>query len=434
MRQAIQKTESHKRLRLSRLAEPEIWTERMLDALGNGVLGNKWYSLIDKMYREESIRKAWKQVKRNKGAAGIDRQSIERFAANEDQYLKELTESLKEGRFQPSGIKRVYIPKGKGKRRPLGIPVVKDRIVQTALLMVIQPIFENEFTVSSFGFRPMLGCKDALRLADKLRKSHQWAVDVDFSNYFDTIPHDKLLERIKERISDRSLLKLIESFLKAEIIDGLKCWKPTKGAPQGAVLSPLLSNIYLHPLDQLLVSEGYKPIRYADDLVILCDSEESAQNALSLTEEWARENALSLHPEKTRIGNHTKEGQGFEFLGYRFECGKRLIRRKSLKSLKDKVRRRTKRTAGMSIEQIISELNPILRGWFEHFKHASKRILIRLDQFIRRRLRSILRRQKKWPRGQGHADRDHRMWPIKFFANYGLFTMAVAHKRALQSR
>jgi RNA-directed DNA polymerase len=246
--------------------EASVWTERMLAALVNGVKGSKWYSLIDKVYNPRTLKAAWKKVAANRGAAGVDRISIKRFRSNAQLYLQELERDLRSGAFQPSPVRRVNIPKDGKKTRPLGIPTVKDRIVQTALKMVLEPIFEKVFLESSYGFRPGRGCKDALREVDRLLKEgYTWIVDADVKNYFDTIPHDCLLERIREKVSDGKILNLIELFLKQEIMEDMKCWTPISGTPQGAVLSPLLSNVYLHQLDLTLYQNGYKMIRYADD-------------------------------------------------------------------------------------------------------------------------------------------------------------------------
>ena len=246
--------------------EASVWTERMLAALGNGVKGGKWYSLIDKVYNRRTLKGAWKKVAANRGAAGVDKISIKRFRSNAQFYLEELENDLRNGVFRPSPVKRVNIPKGGKKTRPLGIPTVKDRIVQTALKMVLEPIFENEFLSTSYGFRPELGCKDALRQVERLLKEgYTWAVDADVKSYFDTIPHDLLLDRIREKVSDGKILNLLELFLKQEIMEDMKHWNPISGTPQGAVISPLLSNVYLHQLDVTLHQNGYKMIRYADD-------------------------------------------------------------------------------------------------------------------------------------------------------------------------
>jgi len=207
--------------------ETSIWTRNMLTALDNGVKGGKWFSLIDKVYSLKTLNIAWEQVKSNKGSAGIDKVSIEKFEHKAQTYLEELEQSLKEQSYNPQPVKRVYIPKTGGKKRPLGIPVVKDRIVQTAIKMVIEPIFENEFLDNSYGFRPNRGCKDALREVDYLLKDgYSWVVDADLQSYFDTIPHSNLMRLLEERISDKSLLNLINKYLKQNIIDGVKNWIP----------------------------------------------------------------------------------------------------------------------------------------------------------------------------------------------------------------
>ena len=236
----------------------------MLAALGNGVKGNKWFSLIDKVYRASTLQAAWTQVKANRGAAGIDRQSVEGFAADELVYLGELARDLEQGTYRPQAVRRVEIPKAGGKTRPLGIPTVKDRIVQTAVKRVMEPIFENEFLPTSYGFRPGRGCKDALRQVDAhLRAGYTHVVDADIKGYFDSIPHERLMARVEECISDGRLLALLAAWLRQDIVRDLERWTPTAGTPQGAVISPLLANLYLHPLDVKLSELGYRMVRYA---------------------------------------------------------------------------------------------------------------------------------------------------------------------------
>ena len=406
----------------------------MLAALGNGVKGNKWFSLIDKVYRLSTLQAAWEQVKANKGAAGIDRQSIEGFAANERVYLSELAKDLEQGTYQPQAVRRVELPKAGGKTRPLGIPTVKDRIVQTAVKGVIEPIFEKEFLPMSYGFRPGKGCKDALREVDGyLREGYTHVVDADLKGYFDSIPHDLLKARIEEHISDGRLLELLASWLQQDIVRDLERWKPTAGTPQGAVISPLLANLYLHPLDVKLSKLGYRMVRYADDFVILCQTASQAQRALEEVKAWVEENALTLHPDKTHVGDCLIAGQGFEFLGYRFEAGRRWVRSKSLQGFKDKIREKTYRTRGDSLRTIIADLTPTIRGWYGYFKHAYRSTFPKLDGFIRRRLRAILRKQEKRP-GMGLCRVDHARWSNAYFANLGLFTMTQARQVASQSR
>jgi RNA-directed DNA polymerase len=414
--------------------EASVWTERMLAALGNGVKGGKWYSLIDKVYNPKTLKAAWKKVAANRGAAGVDKISIKRFRSNAQFYLEELEMDLRSGAFQPSPVRRVNIPKDGKKTRPLGIPTVKDRIVQTALKMVLEPIFENEFLELSYGFRPGRGCKDALREVDRLiKEGYTWVLDADVKSYFDMISHDRLINRLREKVSDGKIINLIQLFLKQEIMEDMKRWNPISGTPQGAVLSPLLANVYLHRLDLSSHQNGYKMIRYADDWLVLCRSKQEAEAALVMVQSWIDQNGLQLSPEKTHIGNSRESGYGFEFLGYRFEGGSRYVRSKSLKKFKDKIRSKTRRTRGDSIEQIISDLNPTIKGWFEYFKHAHHHTFNSLDGLIRRRLRAVLRKQKKRP-GSGRTGRDHRQWPNAFFAERGLFTMHKAYVLARQSR
>jgi len=215
----------------------------MTSALEKGVKGGKWFSLIDKAIRPSTLDIAWRKVAANKGAAGVDGVSVERFAARSEVYLRELGQSLRERSYRPSPVKRVEIPKGDGKTRPLGIPTVKDRIVQTALKMTIEPIFEVQFRQGSYGFRPGRGCKDALREVDRLiKEGYVHVVDADLKSYFDTIPHDRLMARVEEKISDGATLALIEGFLDQDIMTEMASWRPTAGTPQGAVLSPLLAS------------------------------------------------------------------------------------------------------------------------------------------------------------------------------------------------
>jgi RNA-directed DNA polymerase len=406
----------------------------MVSALGNGVKGGKWHSLMDKVVRPTTLAAAWRKVARNHGAAGVDGQSIERFAAQAERYLQELQHALKDGSYRPQPVKRVEIPKGDGRTRPLGIPTVKDRIVQTALKMVIEPIFETQFRPGSFGFRPGRGCKDALREVDRLLKEgFIWVVDADLQSYFDSIPQHRLMALVAGSVSDGPVLSLLEGFLQQDIMKDMARWRPTTGTPQGAVMSPLLANLYLHPLDLQMEQSGFQMVRYADDFVILCRTQAEALAALRQVEAWVATNGLTLHPDKTRVGDSQQPGHGFEFLGYRFEAGRRLARKKSLKALKDKVRSVTGRSRGDSLERIVNDLNPMLRGWFGYFQHATPALFGVLDGFVRRRLRAILRKQEKRP-GMGRCQADHQRWPNAFFAAQGLFTLRAAYEQARHSR
>lgn len=411
-------------------AEPSVWTERMLAALMTGVRGGKWYSLMDKVSSMKNLRAAFSKVKANRGVPGVDHVTVAHFASRREENLRCLSETLRNGTYRPQQIRRTYIPKpGSKEKRPLGIPTVRDRVVQTALRNVLEPIFEVGFVDQSYGFRPGRGCKDALRRVDKLLKAgYQYVVDADLKSYFDTIPHEELLQQLRQKLADGKVLDLVESFLKQGILEDLKEWTPEEGTPQGAVISPLLSNIYLNPLDHLMAEQGLQMVRYADDFVVLCRTTEEARQALHLVEEWTAQAGLTLHPDKTRTVTLWKEG--FEFLGYRFHEDKRWPRAKSLKKLKDAIRKKTRRNNGHSLDTIITHVNQTLRGWFEYFQHSHKWTYPKLDSWIRMRLRSILRRrQKRKGRGRG---KDHQRWPNAFFRAHGLFSLETAHALACQ--
>jgi len=415
--------------------EDTIWTDRMVSALVNGVKGGRWFSLMDKVFAPDTLDAAWGKVSANEGAAGVDGQSIKRFEARAQPYLTELSTALRTGRYRPQPIRRVEIPKGDGRMRPLGIPTVKDRIVQTAVKFALEPIFEATFLPMSYGFRPGRGCRDALReVAELIADGHTFVVDADFESFFDSIPHERLMQRVEERVSDGRILDLLRSWLKQDIMRDLERWTPTAGTPQGAVISPLLANVYLHPLDAHMAARSYRMVRYADDFVVLCKTREKADAALAEIRAWVAENGLRLHPNKTHVGDCRQRGEGFEFLGYRFEAGHRLVRKKSLDRFKDKIRVKTRRTRGQSLKVIAADLNPLLRGWFAYFKHAHPRTFKRLDQFIRRRLRALLRKQALRRSGLGLTATDHRRWPNAFFAEAGLLAMHTAWLAARHSR
>lgn len=415
----------------------DIWTERMLAALATASSKGKegkWFSLIDKVWRDSTLQAAWQQVKSRRGAGGIDGISIASFEAQAPKYLSELAEQLKTGNYCAQAVRRVEIAKTGGGSRPLGIPTVKDRVVQTAVKRVIEPIFESQFCDTSFGFRPGKGCKDALRAVDGwLRQGYTHVVDADLRSYFDSIPQDRLLARVAERISDGPVLALIDGWLKQDIVHDLKRWTPTSGTPQGAVLSPILANIYLHPLDEHMLARGYRMVRYADDFVVLCQSAHEAQQALSEVQSWVSGNGLELNMDKTHVGDCLQKGQGFEFLGYRFEAGRRMVRKKSQMKFKDAIRQRTGRMRSGSMSDIAGELNPVLRGWYNYFQHASVITFRTLDSFVRRRLRAVLRWRDRRP-GQGRTFKDHLQWPNAYFAAQGLFTMSTVRQLASQSR
>jgi len=413
--------------------ERHVWTERMLEALVKGVKGGVWFSLIDKIQRPSTLAAAWVAVKRNGGSAGSDHQSIEDFEKDLAVEIARLSEALRTGSYRPRPIRRAYIDKpGSKEKRPLGIPCVRDRVVQGALRIVIEPIFENVFVSHSYGFRPRRGCKDALREVERLlRAGYTHVVDADIKAYFDNIPHGPLMDDIGSYIADGRVLELIGSFLKQDILENMALWTPEKGTPQGAVVSPLLANLYLHPVDVAMASAGFEMIRYADDLVILCRSEVEAHRALGLLGKLTRERGLTLHPDKTRLVDASLPGIGFDFLGYHFERSTRWPRPKSLRKLKDAIRSKTKRNNGRSLATIIEDVNGTLRGWFEYFKHSYKPTFSIVDKWVRRRLRSILRKRKRLHGiSRGY---DHIRWPNGFFRAHGLYSLVEAHRALLQS-
>ncbi len=397
----------------------------MLEALERGVKGGKWHSLIDKVIREESLGAAWTQVEERKGGGGVDRVSIKLFAKRVDKRLARLSEQLREGTYEPRAVKRVWIPKGDGKRRPLGVPTIIDRVVQTSIRNAIEPIFERKFAECSYGFRPGRGCKDALReVARGLKQGRTWVVDVDIAQFFDSIEHERLMDEVAMEIADGSLLKLIRQFLEQEVMEGMSRWQPQRGTPQGAVISPLLANIYLHPIDVAMTTEGYRLVRYADDMVILCENKQEAAAAQARLAELLMARGLRLHPVKTRVVDATIR-PGFDFLGYRFFGNYRYPRPSSEKKLRQSIRAKTPRTSGESLEEIIKRVNAILIGWFGYFKHSSRRAFDAMDSWVRMRLRSILRKRRK-RRGRERW-LDHIRWPNVFFQQRGLFSLVQAH-------
>ena len=411
--------------------EPAVWTERMLTALEVGVKGGKWFSLMDKVYAQANLRAAFAKVKANGGAAGVDQVTVKMFERHLEENLNRLAQTLRDGTYRPQAVKRVWIPKPVSReQRPLGIPTVRDRVVQAALRAVLEPIFERDFAEQSYGFRPQRGCQQALRRVDQLLQGgYHWVVDADLKSYFDTIPHGKLREGVEVKISDGRVIALLEAFVKQKVLDSAKSWTPEGGTPQGAVISPLLSNIYLDPLDQQMAAAGIEMVRYADDFVLLCRSEEEAQQALEQVRQWTASAGLVLHPVKTRIVDAWRGG--FDFLGYHFERGQKWPRDKSLQKFKETIRSKTQRNRGISLKVIISEVNRTVKGWMEYFQHSHRKTFPELDQWIRMRLRSLLRRRRG---RRGYSSRwDHLRWPNAFFAEQGLYSLVAAHARACQS-
>jgi len=403
--------------------EHSVWTERMLARLEASEPTTVWFGLWDKVISERNLQAAFWAVWRNKGAPGVDGQTAPQFAAQEQAELAKLREQLRTKSYRRQPARRVWIPKpGTSEKRPLGIPTVRDRTVEAAVKHLLEPIFERDFAEHSYGFRPGRGCREAVkRVEELLAQGLIYCVDLDFKGYFDTIPHERLLGLVSKRVVDGSVLALLEQSLKAGVLEELKGWQPTEvGTPQGAVISPLLANLYLNPLDHLMAGQGREMVRYADDSVVLCRTREEAEVALRQVRAWAEAAGLTVHPTKTRIVNAQTEG--FDFLGWHFRGGKKWPRKKSLEKLRDKLRPPTRRTNGRPLGEIITRANRTLRGWHGYFRESHPSGLQDPDGWLRRRLRALLRKREKRP-GYGLSKADSRKWPNRWFAAQGLFSL-----------
>jgi RNA-directed DNA polymerase len=340
----------------------------------------------------ELMRKAWKSVRRNRGAAGIDKVSIQMFEANLEQNLQALMKDLKSGTYKPTLLRRVYIPKGPGKTglRPLGIPVVRDRIAQEVDRRLLEPIFEPQFHPASFGFRKFRNCHQALQaLLDLIKKGYRWVVDADIKGFFDNIDHELIMHLVRCEVADGKVLDRLQSYLGSGVLeDGLP--RPTvKGTPQGGVISPLLANIVLNHLDWRLQSEGFQFVRYADDFVVLCRTKDEAEKALAFTHRVIeQELALQLHPDKTQVVHYL---QGFDFLGFHIAHHSCRMRDKAVEKFKDKVREITTRSHNLDPDAI-GKLNRVIRGTVNYFGPpfaTGQDLFEKLDRWIRKRIRCM---------------------------------------------
>jgi len=403
--------------------EHQVWTQRMLTRLEQSGSTTKWFRLWDKVLAERNLQAAFWAVWRNDGSPGVDGQTVQQFDEQASAELAGLREELHTRRYRRQPARRVWIPKpGTTERRPLGIPAVRDRTVEAAVRHVIEPIFERDFAEHSYGFRPGRGCREAVaRVEELLNQGHTWCVDCDVKSYFDSIPHERLVALMRERIVDGNVLALIQQSLKAGVLEELKGWQPTeRGTPQGAVISPLLANLYLNPLDHEVARRVWEMVRYADDFVVLCRTREEADAVLTFLRTWTEAAGLTLHPTKTRIVNALVEG--FDFLGWHFRGRQKWPRKKSLQKLQEKLRPLTRRTNGSSLSEIIAKVNPILRGWYGYFSESHPSGLRGPDGWLRRRLRAMLRKREKRP-GYGLSEADSRSWPNRWFAAHGLFSL-----------
>jgi RNA-directed DNA polymerase len=375
-----------------------------------------YYSLYNGMLNINNLYKGFKKVKRAKGAAGIDGQSIGAFAENLEINLKQLQLELQTKQYRAQPVKRVEIPKDDGGVRLLGIPAVRDRIVQQTLLDILQPIFDPSFHPSSYGYRPKRSCHDAISKATLFIRKYQrqWVVDMDLSKCFDLLAHDLIIKSVKRRVTDGSILKLINQFLKSGVMVGNQWEASEKGSPQGGVISPLLANIYLDAFDQEMKNRDHRIVRYADDILILCCSEQAAQNALAkATQILEQDLKLTVNVKKTHIA-HSKDG--VKFLGVEIGSRYTRIQISKLKGFKCKVKQLTKRNSGINLVEVIKQLNPVVRGFVNYFSIANcKRELKALAGWIRRRLRAIqLKLWKKPIRLHRRLKQLHYKPPFKF--------------------
>ncbi len=381
--------------------------------------------LYDKVYRMDVLREAWRRVARNGGSAGVDGQSIEQIEQyGTERFLREMQQELQEGRYDASAIRRVYIPKGDRRQRPLGIPTVKDRVVQMAVKIVIEPLLEADFLDCSYGFRPKRSNQQAVAEVHRAVNTRKVVVDIDLKSYFDTIPHDRLMECVRHRVSDPRVLHLIRCWLKAGILEEGEVRSPLSGTPQGGVLSPLLSNLYLHELDKRMTGGDGKLVRFADDLVVLCSSSKQAKGALGKIRAIVNALGLTVNEEKTRV-SHVREG--FDFLGFTYREAYstrqgRLVRvkyprAKSVRGIQQRIKA-TVRSIGLGEEfsEVIAAVNRKLRGWANYFRVGnSYAAALGMNAYVCEQLRIWWRRRK-----QNKQVRGGRTWANAFFYRQGL--------------
>ena len=367
----------------------------------------KVYTLYGKTLIPDRYKESWKKVKANKGSAGIDRVTIGMFERQLDQHIRTIIRSLRNKTYKPTSVKRVEIGKpGSNKKRPLGIPTVRDRLVQQVLKELLEPIFDLIFSEYSYGYRPNKSAHDAIKQAEKYSKQSYWVIDADIKGFFDSVNHNILLDMVNEKVSDGSILRLIRRFLESGAIKQGEYTPTDIGTPQGGVISPLLANIYLNHLDRRLEERGYKFVRYADDFLVFCNTKKEAEHGLQFIQHvLEKELKLNLNMDKTNIsyvsnkfdehGNRRPERRDVEFLGFRMNKYRVNPSDKSIKRLKDKIRQETRRCWSRPVDEMINGINQITRGWGNYFKHSATKVLFsKLDTWIRMRIRMNLGKRK----------------------------------------
>lgn len=362
--------------------------------------GRVYYSLYDRLLHEGVLFEAFKRVKASGGAGGIDHQDIDDFESGLGCNIHKLVEELRDKSYKPLPVKRVEIPKGNGKVRLLGIPAVRDRVVQQALLTILQPIYEEDFHPSSYGYRPGRSCHQAISKATTFMRKYdlKHVVDMDLSRCFDTLNHDLILKFMRKRVTDGSILNLVDKFLKSGVMIGNVIDKVTVGSPQGGVISPLLANIYLNEFDQFMMKRNYRIVRYADDILILCSSHRSASHALDVSTDFLENTLLlTVNKEKTHI---THSSCGVKYLGVEIFDTYMVVQKEKITAFKEKVKSLTKKCQGRNLEMVIRRLNPIIRGFANYFRIANCKTLLKsMMEWIRRRLRAI--QLKLWKKPDG---------------------------------
>jgi len=374
----------------------------------------KYHSLRDKVFSLKNLYSAFQHVKKNKGKAGLDRVSIKQVEADLDTNILNIHKELRTAIYKPAPVLRVYIPKGRNDKRPLGIPTVKDRVIQQAFRQIIEPIFEMDFSDNSFGFRSGRSCHDAIKRVEQYKQDgYHYVLDADIKAFYDTIPHKLIMQRLCKKIADGWVLTSIENMLKAGVMKDGICYKTTEGTPQGGVISPLLANLIGDIIDKELEKVGYKFVRYADDFIVMTKTKDELPAALSFVKEVIEGKlVMKLSEDKTELSNFKR---GFRFLGYNFIGKYKGISSKSMNKLKDNIRNITKRTQGVNLKTVIDRLNPVIRGHVNYFRLGDVQKEYRnLDCWVRMRLRGF-KFLRKWKT-------DNKRFPIHRFNKMGLLS------------